>query len=68
MKSIGTLILAFVMIGASAQEAVYKFWIQFSDKEGNPYSMDRPGEFLSVRAIEKRQRYHIPIPPSVAVQ
>jgi len=63
MKGITSLTLAIVLIvtGASAQEAVYKFWVQLSDKEGSPYSIEKPEEFLSGRAIERRKRYHIPI-------
>ncbi len=38
-----------------------KYWIAFTDKQNSPYSITRPQEFLSERAIEKRQRFHIAI-------
>lgn len=41
-------------------EAQYsKIIIQFRDKGGSPYSMGRPAEFLSQRAIDRRTRYGI---------
>ena len=38
-----------------------KYWIAFKDKKNSSYSINRPYEFLSQRAIEKRQRFNIPI-------
>lgn len=38
-----------------------KYWIQFKDKHNNGYSIQNPEAFLSSRAIEKRNRFHIPI-------
>ena len=35
--------------------------ITFSDKNDSPYSINRPEEFLSPRAIAKRERFNIPI-------
>ncbi|MDR2972593.1 MAG: S8 family peptidase [Bacteroidales bacterium] len=35
--------------------------ITFSDKNDSPYSIDRPEEFLSDRAIAKRERFNIPV-------
>ncbi len=43
------------------QESNYKFWIQLKDKQGSLYSLDNPEEFLSQRALERRDRYQIPI-------
>jgi len=37
------------------------FRITFSDKNDSPYSIDRPYEFLSPRAIAKRMRFNIPV-------
>jgi subtilisin family serine protease len=63
MKRIFGFPLAIILIatGAPAQDAAYKYWVQFSDKEGSPYSIERPEEFLSSRAIERRERYDIQI-------
>lgn len=44
-----------------AQMAPYKYWIQFTDKDNSPYSIDNPGIFLSERALERRERQGIAI-------
>lgn len=41
-----------------------KYWVQFKDKQGTPFSIDRPQEFLSDRAIELRQKHKIAIDES----
>lgn len=38
-----------------------KYFIEFKDKQNTTYSVDRPNEFLSARAIERRQRQGIAI-------
>ncbi|MFN2396425.1 MAG: S8 family serine peptidase [Bacteroidales bacterium] len=35
-------------------------WVEFKDKQHSPYSLTRPHEFLSTRAIERRQKQNIP--------
>ncbi len=42
----------------SAQDTYY---IRFTDKNHNSYSIDRPEVFLSARSIERRRAQHIPI-------
>lgn len=37
------------------------YWIQFTDKQGTPYSIDQPGEFLSDKALERRATQNIPV-------
>ena len=59
-KIITLLILIAFSIGLHAQ-APAKYWVQFKDKEGTGYSVKHPEEFLSPRAIEKRQRFNIKI-------
>lgn len=58
-----TLLLALLMATAGNAMAQHpaKYWVEFTDKKDSPYSIDRPEEFLSPRAIEKRQRFNIPI-------
>lgn len=57
------LILAAAFVAASftvqAQKKVYKFWVEFSDKQNSPYSIDRPLEFLSQRALDRRAKHGI---------
>ncbi|MDI3526383.1 MAG: serine protease AprX [Tenuifilum sp.] len=38
-----------------------KYFIAFTDKQNNIYSLDKPEEFLSSRAIERRTTQNIPI-------
>jgi len=38
-----------------------KYRILFADKDNSPFSLDNPGEFLSERAIQRRQKQGIPI-------
>lgn len=37
------------------------FWVGFTDKKNSPYSISKPQEFLSERAIERRDRQQIEI-------
>lgn len=50
----------FFLLNANAQEYA-KYWVQFADKKGTPYSVSKPEEFLSVRAIQLRQKHQIPV-------
>lgn len=38
-----------------------KYFVKFTDKDNSPYSIENPEEFLSQRAIERRERFNIPI-------
>lgn len=38
-----------------------KYWVQFKDKQGTPYSIEKPEDFLSQKAIERRAKFNIPI-------
>ncbi|GIV32573.1 MAG: serine protease [Chitinophagales bacterium] len=43
-----------------ADSVIYhKYWIQFSDKNNSPFSLQHPEAFLSQRAIERRNRQGI---------
>jgi hypothetical protein len=54
------LILTVLMLssGAFAQD---RYMVFFSDKDNVPYSIESPEQFLSTRAIERRDRMNIPI-------
>jgi Subtilisin-like serine proteases len=39
----------------------FKYWVEFSDKASSPYCICRPAEFLSPRAIERRERAGIAV-------
>lgn len=51
----------FIALGAISQIAPDKYYVQFTDKNNSPYSIDNPEEFLSERALERRTRYNISI-------
>ncbi len=46
---------------AHAQRQYDIYWVSFKDKQNTPYSVLRPQEYLSPRALERRARYNIPI-------
>jgi len=51
----------FVSISASIVASELYYFIRFADKKGTPYSLLRPEEFLSVRAIERRKLFGVGI-------
>lgn len=44
-----------------AQIGVDQYLVEFTDKNSSNYSIDRPEEFLSQKAIERRIKYNIPV-------
>jgi serine protease AprX len=38
-----------------------KFWVQFTDKNGTPYTTSNPSAFLSTRSIQRRINQNIPV-------
>ena len=65
------LVLCGLCFSMKAQVAPDKYWVQFTDKNNTPYSINKPEEFLSERAIQRRQdygiaidQYDIPVNPS----
>ena len=71
-KTSKSLLLIFLFLLSSATFALAqagsavtkKYLIEFTDKNNSPYSIQNPTEFLSTRAIERRQRQNIPITSS----
>ena len=61
MKQLVIAILVLHAINISAQENVYKFWVQLKDKEHNEYSLSNPEAFLSQRSLERRLNQDINI-------
>ena len=56
---LGALLLA--TTGVSAQQDTLKYRISIRDKAATTYSLDRPEEFLSKKAIERRQKQRLAI-------
>lgn len=62
MKCITPLVLFFsALLFNDAQGQSSKYIIVFKDKQHNPYSLDRPGQYLSAKAMERRRRQQIVI-------
>ncbi|MDL2231039.1 S8 family serine peptidase [Bacteroidales bacterium OttesenSCG-928-L19] len=59
-------IVAFLLLGHAFlwAQSPAKYWVQFTDKQESPYSIDRPLEYLSPKAIENRKAFRIPITES----
>ncbi len=53
------LIILFISIRSIGQIAPDTYWVQFTNKDFNSYSLERPHEFLSERAIERRNKQNI---------
>lgn len=55
--------LAALMLSALSVQAqpVYKYWVEFTDKNQSPYRFDNPSEYLGPRALERRARMRIQI-------
>ncbi len=45
-------------------EKIYKFLIHLTDKKGTPYSVDKPQEFLSPKALDRRKKENVQIDES----
>ena len=50
-----------VVIFAQAQIATNIYWVQFTDKNNSPYSIDNPEAYLSPRALQRRANLNIAI-------
>jgi serine protease AprX len=60
-KTVWLLFLIFIGISAFPQIAPNKYFIRFTDKNHSPYSLKKPEEFLTARALARRAKYKIPI-------
>ena len=71
MKRLSLLFIMMICaVFAQAQIATNIYWVKFTDKADSPYSIDNPEEFLSQRALDRRERlgiaideYDIPVNP-----
>ena len=53
-------LVACLALSASAEKN-YKYRVSLKDKVGTAYSVDKPQEFLSERALERRNRQQLPV-------
>lgn len=62
MKSPTLLIIILTFaLNSFGQIAPNKYYVQFTDKNNSPYSIGNPEEFLTERAINRREKFNIPI-------
>lgn len=61
MKKLILLALTLATISASAQQDTLKYRVSLTDKATTTYSLSRPEEFLSQKAIERRQKQQLAI-------
>jgi len=54
-----TVMLAYVSL--HAQIAPNKYYVQFTDKNASPYSLEEPEAYLSQRALDRRAAFGIPV-------
>lgn len=55
-----TLSIVLINLSAEGQHGA-KYWVQFTDKKQIPYSINKPEQFLSSRAIQRRLRNNVPV-------
>ena len=55
----GLLIIVLVFTLTIAAQPKYYFYVQFTDKNYSPYTLSNPSEYLSARAIERRNTFGI---------
>ena len=71
MKKLSVLLfLIAASVFAQAQVATNIYWVQFTDKNDSPYSIDNPEAYLSPRALQRRanlgisiDEYDLPVNP-----
>jgi len=61
-KSKRLLFFSFALLVCTSLSAqINRYAVYFSDKTDSPFSVDRPEEFLSMRALERRTKLNIPV-------
>ena len=53
--------LLLMLPGFLSAQKLNKYWIELADKANSPFSVNRPAEFLSLQAIERRENARIPV-------
>ena len=61
MKIIIITLLAALFVLPVQAEKTYKYRISLTDKVGSEYTLDKPQDFLSVKALERRSRQQLGI-------
>lgn len=53
------IVVAILISGMVVAQSPVKYWIQFTDKGNNPYSLSNPAAYLSADAIQRRTNFNI---------
>ena len=61
VRLIALMALMVSWIGEACGQDKYYYWVAFNDKEGTPFAIERPSEYLSSRAMERRMRQRIAV-------
>ena len=61
LRKVLVIIILFGFMQGFGQIAPDKYYIQFTDKNDSPYSINHPEEFLTQRALDRRTRQGIPV-------
>ena len=61
MRIISFIFFAVIYFSGFSQTAPNKYWVKLKDKNHNEYSISNPEQFLSQRAIDRRNRQNIAI-------
>lgn len=64
MKKIFTCCLVLLVFAAKAQKHTYIYFVAFKDKNNSAFSVKKPQEFLSEKALQRRAKYQIKIEES----
>lgn len=61
MRQLVIFFLLGLAVPSCAQDSVYKYWVELTDKAGCAYTLQQPEAYLSPRALERRMRQRIAI-------
>jgi serine protease AprX len=64
MNKLFTFTFAFVLLIQLSNAQSITYWVLLKDKNATPYSLKHPENYLSAKAIERRDRQHIAITPA----
>ena len=61
MKRVAFIFLSIFFLLPLFAQSPAKYWVQFKDKKGTPYTIEQPLRFLSQAALDRRAKYNIKI-------
>ncbi len=60
-KSCWLILLICTLCATPGQAQYSRYLVRLRDKQGTPYNISNPQAFLSARALDRRQRYQLPV-------